>query len=153
MDQNSHEQFLEKGSEYVSQDLETLLLMQKGLQLRIDPNFCDPNESLKSISDFMIKNKHALEEELCETLNALGGVNDGIGSAVWKWWKKDHQKASQMTINDLSERDKLELHLEIVDQFHFLMNQMIKTGMSGSDLFNLYILKNEENFKRQDNGY
>jgi hypothetical protein len=152
MDQNNHEH-LECNSDYVSNDLEMLLEMQKTLQLRIDPKFCDENESLASISDFLIKNKHALEEELCETLNALGGVNEGIGSAVWKWWKKDHQKAKQMTIKDLSEGDLKELKLEIVDQFHFLMNQMIKVRMSGSDLYNLYLLKNQENFKRQDNGY
>lgn len=136
-----------------SPDLDLLVKSQMRLQQRIDPNFHHPDESLASIAEFLMKNKHALEEEINETLNALGGTHDGIGSAAWKWWKKDNQKAKEMKISDLSERDLLELKYEIVDQFHFFMNQMIKVGMTGSELFSLYFTKNKENFNRQENGY
>lgn len=138
--------------------------MQKALQLRIDPLFCSENQSIADIASFFMKNKHALEEELCETLNALGGTHDSlqtvvgsanppVGSGAWKWWKKSHLLAEAYTIEALSERDMIELKMEIVDQFHFFMNQMIKIGMTGSELYSMYKSKNLENINRQENGY
>jgi hypothetical protein len=142
-----------------------LVNMQKELQLRIMPNFCDENRSIAEIAEFFMKNKHALEEELAETLNALGGTHDPLqtelgkanpplGSAAWKWWKNSNKfLAETHTIEDLSGRDMLELKMEIVDQFHFFMNQMVAINMTGSELYSMYKSKNAENFRRQRNGY
>jgi hypothetical protein len=80
---------------------------QKELQTRYGFDFT--NWTLKQIADFWMVNKHALADELNEMFDALGGVNDGIGSAAWKYWKKDNAKAADMKISDLSESDKLEL--------------------------------------------
>ena len=145
----------------VSKDLDELVNMQKALQLRIDPSFCDPGESIASIAEFLMKNKHAFEEEMIEMMNALGGTHDPVGSSgkilgsgAWKWWKESNRtEARAFTINALSGRDRIELKMEIVDQFHFFMNQMIKIGMSGSELYSMYMAKNAENFNRQNNGY
>jgi len=139
---------------YKSADLDLLIQMQTKLQLKIDPEFNNPTESIASIARFLLGNKHALEDEISETMDALGGIHDGFGSAAWKWWKKDNKGImEEMTINELSDRDKIELKMEIVDQFHFFMNQMIKVGMTGSELFSMYMAKNEENHNRQNNGY
>ena len=43
---------------------------------------------------------------------------DGIGNAVWKPWKKDHIKAKSMSFNEMSESDKIELKMELIDQQH-----------------------------------
>jgi len=137
-----------------SSHFDEIVNMQAALQHRIDSKFYNPNENLASIGRFFLANKHALEDELGETLDALGGIHDGIGNGAWKWWKRSNQmEAEYMTIKDLSYRDLLELKFEIVDQFHFFMNQMIKIGMTGSELYSMYKSKNAENFNRQDNGY
>jgi hypothetical protein len=137
-----------------AKEFDEILDMQKSLQLRIDPNFDNPNESIASVARFLLGNKHALEDELSETMDALGGIHDGFGPAAWKWWKKDNKGIMEnMTIKELTERDTIELKMEIVDQFHFFMNQMIKVGMTGSELYSMYKSKNAENFNRQNNGY
>lgn len=133
-----------------------ILNMQKQLQERIQPGFYDELESLGSIADFVMKNHHASHEEEIEFLNALGGTHDeGPRSAVWKWWKKDNKLpiTRVMTFSELSERDQIEAKMELVDRFHFFMNEMIKIGMTGSELYSYYKSKNAENFNRQNNGY
>jgi hypothetical protein len=135
---------------------EELLNIQLQLQEKIMPGFGEGifNESLADKAKFLIANKHAMEEEYGEMLNALGGMHDGIGSAAWKWWKKDNkEKASTMTLEDLSERDLIELKMEVVDKFHFFLNVMLKVGMTGGELYSYFQAKNRENINRQNNGY
>jgi len=109
---------------------------------------------LPQMRAFFDWNYHAIQDELRETFDALGGVKDGIGNAVWKPWKKAyHEKAPNMTFNDLSDEDKKELWMELIDIQHFLFNLMIATGMDASDLMNLYFSKNKENRARQQRGY
>jgi hypothetical protein len=124
---------------------------QKELQTRYGFDFTD--WTLKQIADFWMVNKHALADELNEMFDALGGVNDGIGSAAWKYWKKDNAKAADMKISDLSESDKLELYYEWIDGLHFFMNFGISMGMTSEDIVNLYMAKQKENHDRQDRGY
>lgn len=111
------------------------------------------NMTLKDICDFWLMNKHALTDELHEMFDALGGIDDGIGNAVWKPWKKDNLKAENMTINDLSKKDLLELKFEIVDAFHFLINFAVSINMTGSEFYNLFLSKNQENADRQKRNY
>ena len=136
--------------------LDELLMYQASLQEKIMPGFMDlvKMESLSDKAEFLMANKHAMEEEYGEMLNALGGMHDGIGSAAWKWWKKDNGlKARTMKINDLSERDLIELKMEVTDLFHFFLNSMLSVGMTGSELYSYYLAKNKENINRQNNGY
>lgn len=125
--------------------------MQKSLQEFLGYDF--KNMSLKEISEFFLFNKHALEDEMGEMMDALGGVNDGIGSAVWKKWKKDNLETHLLSINSLSKRDRKELLMEIVDIFHFVINFPIACGFTGSEIANAYIAKNKENVERQKRGY
>jgi hypothetical protein len=124
---------------------------QKELQKRYGFDFTD--KSIKEIVDFWMVNKHALGDELNEMFDAIGGINEGIGSAGWKYWKKENSKTQEMKISDLSESDKLELYYEWIDGFHFYMNFAISIGMTSKDIVNLYMAKNSENHQRQQRGY
>jgi hypothetical protein len=124
---------------------------QKELQARLGFDFTGWN--LKQIADFWMVNKHAMSDELNEMFDSLGGVNDGIGSAAWKYWKKDNVKAAAMKVEDLSEADRLELYYEWIDGLHFFMNFAISIGMTSKDIVNLYMAKNAENHDRQNRGY
>lgn len=131
--------------------LELIYNKQIELQKRLGFDFKDWN--LKQISDFWLVNKHAMSDELNEMFDALGGINEGIGSAAWKYWKSDNKKAESMKISDLSESDRLELYYEWIDGLHFYMNFAISIGMTSQDITNLYMAKNAENHNRQDRGY
>tara|TARA_B100000900_G_scaffold247599_1_gene210648 strand:- start:2482 stop:2946 length:465 start_codon:yes stop_codon:yes gene_type:complete len=124
---------------------------QRELQERLGFDFS--NYTLKDVADFWFVNKHALDDEMGEMFDALGGVNDGIANAAWKYWKKDNSKASKMSVKDLSEADRLELYYEWIDGLHFYMNFAIALGMTSKDIVNLYMAKNAENFDRQERGY
>ena len=124
---------------------------QKELQERLGFNF--EGMTLKQIADFWMVNKHAMSDELNEMFDALGGINDGIASAAWKYWKQDNKKAATMTVADLTEADRLELFYEWIDGLHFYMNFALAIGMTSKDIVNLYMAKNAENHDRQNRGY
>jgi len=136
--------------------LEILMNLQKNTQEGVyGHNFSEM--SLGQIKDFWLWNTRAIEDEISEAYDALGGVsNNGetsIGNAVWKPWKKDHKKAYNMKISDLSDDDIIELKMELVDIQHFIFNLMISVGMNAKDLYNFYRSKNKENIDRQNRGY
>lgn len=135
-----------------SKDFDFIFLLQKKAQEQ-SYGFDFSKMTLKEIADFWFANKHALDDELSEMFDALGGINDGIGNAAWKYWKKDHEEAKAMTIKDLSENDLKELKFEVVDAFHFLINFAVSINMTGSELYDMYISKNRENIRRQENNY
>ena len=58
-----------------------------------------------------------------------------------------------MCFNDLSENDKKELQMELIDIQHFLFNMMVSVGMTPDELYNYYLSKNKENIRRQENNY
>lgn len=112
------------------------------------------NEPLPKMREFFDWNYHAIQDELREAFNALGGMKDGIGNGVWKPWKKAyHEKAPNMTFAGMSPNDKKELQMELIDIQHFLFNLMLATGMTAQDLMNMYFAKNAENRERQKRGY
>lgn len=124
---------------------------QRELQSRLGLNY--ENLTLKEIAEMWMVNKHAMSDELNEMFDALGGINDGIGSAAWKYWKQDNKKAETMTVADLSESDRLELFYEWIDGLHFYMNFALAIGMTSEDIVNLYMAKQKENINRQERGY
>ena len=140
--------------DYFNETTDTLGLIvekQRELQKRLGFNF--EGWTLKEIADFWMVNKHAMSDELNEMFDALGGINDGIASAAWKYWKSDNKKAAEMKISDLSDSDKLELYYEWIDGLHFYLNFAISIGLSSKDIVNLYMAKNAENHDRQNRGY
>lgn len=109
---------------------------------------------LLSFRQFFDWNYHSIQDELRETFDALGGIKDGVGNAVWKPWKKDHvEKAPHAKFSDMSPDDLKELKMELIDIQHFLFNMMLAVGMTPDELFNYYFAKNKENRNRQKRGY
>jgi hypothetical protein len=102
---------------------------------------------------FWHANTHAMVDEIHEATDALGGIKDGGGNAIWKYWKKDFGKYSFMKFSDLSESDQLEAKFEIIDMLHFFMNYAISIGMTPQEMYNMYMAKNAENRDRQKRGY
>ena len=109
--------------------------------------------SIRDVMNFWHMNSHALTDEIHEATDALGGIKDGDGSAVWKKWKKAHEKYSSMKISDLTPSDKKELDMEIVDILHFFMNMAASVGLDAKTMYNYYFAKAEENKQRQQRGY
>jgi hypothetical protein len=109
--------------------------------------------NLREIMDFWHMNNHALIDELHEATDALGGIKDGDGSAIWKRWKKAHSTFSDRKFSDLSEEDQLECKFEIIDILHFFMNMATSIGMTSQEMYNMYMSKNKENHERQKRGY
>lgn len=109
---------------------------------------------LSKMREFFDWNYHAIQDELREVFDALGGVHDGVQSGVWKPWKKAYrEKVPQMSFETMSDRDKKELQMELIDIQHFLFNMMLAVGLTPKDLFNMYFSKNAENRERQKRGY
>tara|TARA_B100001287_G_C22681854_1_gene530920 strand:- start:3442 stop:3951 length:510 start_codon:yes stop_codon:yes gene_type:complete len=129
------------------------LIYNKQVELQKRLGFDFTGWNLKQIADFWCVNKHAMSDELNEMFDALGGINDGIASGAWKYWKSTNAKAVDMKIEDLSEADRLELFYEWIDGLHFYMNFAISIGMTSKDIVNLYMAKNAENHDRQNRGY
>jgi hypothetical protein len=139
-----------------SNTLEDLYNLQKDIQENVyGYNFEElRNKPLNEFRQFFDWNYHAIQDELRETFDALGGIKDGIGNGVWKPWKKAyHEKAPNMTFNELSDSDKKELQMELIDIQHFLFNMMLAAGLDPKDLMNMYFAKNKENRERQKRGY
>ena len=136
--------------------LEKLMNLQKNTQEGVY-GYDFKNLTLGEIKDFWLWNTRAIDDEISEAYDALGGVsNNGetsIGNAVWKPWKSNYKKGYEMKISDLSDDDRKELKMELVDIQHFLFNMMISVGMNAEELYNYYISKNKENIRRQENNY
>jgi hypothetical protein len=111
------------------------------------------NMSLRDVMNFWHANTHAMIDEIHEATDALGGIKDGSGNAVWKYWKKDFTKYSSIKFSDLSENDQIEAKFEIIDMLHFFMNYAISIGMTPKEMYNMYMSKNKENRDRQVRGY
>lgn len=108
---------------------------------------------LSELVKFWQWNIHAQIDEIHEGMDALGGINDGIGNAVWKPWKKANKEVPNMSFNNHTENDKKELKMELIDELHFLFNKMHSVGMTAQELMNYYFSKNKENRLRQQRGY
>lgn len=111
------------------------------------------NMTLRDLMTFWHMNNHAMIDEIHEATDALGGIKDGDGNAIWKRWKKAHSTFSDKKFSDLSESDQLECKFEIIDMLHFFMNYAISVGMTPAEMYNMYMSKNEENRERQRKGY
>ena len=109
--------------------------------------------SLRELMEFWHLNNHSLIDEIHEATDALGGIQDGDGNAIWKKWKKAYDSFSDKKFSDLSSSDQLECKFEIIDMLHFFMNYAASIGMTPQEMYNMYMSKNQENRKRQQNNY
>jgi len=139
-------------------DLDKLFDTQASLQKFISKNLditdiTEPLINVKTKVEWLLKNKHAFDDEFSEMLDAVGGINDGIGSAGWKWWKIKNKDTALHNGVVLTPEDLLELKFEYIDMLHFFINMGIILGLNGSEVMNLYMAKNKENIERQKRGY
>lgn len=109
--------------------------------------------TIREVMNFWHVNTHALIDEIHEMTDALGGIKDGSGNAVWKYWKKDFSKYDSLRVSDLSEGDKKELYMEWIDILHFFMNYAASIGLDAKTAYEYYMTKAEENKNRQKNNY
>jgi hypothetical protein len=109
--------------------------------------------SLRDLMYFWHTNNHSLIDEIHEATDALGGIKEGKGNAIWKPWKKAYSDYKDLKFSDLSPSDQIECKFEIVDILHFFMNMAVSIGMTPQEMYNMYMSKNLENRERQKNGY
>jgi len=109
--------------------------------------------NIGDLVDFLMVNNHAIIDELHEMIDAVGGIDDGVGNAAWKPWKSDNRYARQLKLSDLSPGDLKELKMEWVDVMHFVFNAGLAIGVTPKEFYNYYLSKNEENWDRQKNNY
>ncbi len=72
-----------------------------------------------------------------EVLAMLSELAELLAEVNFKWWKNPKE------INYDNVKD------EIVDIVHFIASTSLKVGMDADEMYERYINKNEENFKRQ----
>jgi len=69
----------------------------------------------------------AIISELAELINEVN----------FKWWK------NPKPVNEAAVKE------ELADILHFFVSMCLKMGMTADELHRMYMMKNEENFKRQ----
>lgn len=72
-----------------------------------------------------------------ETLAMISELSELIDEVNFKWWKNP----KEIDYNNVKE--------ELIDILHFFMSMCLKVGMNADEVFERYINKNKENFKRQ----
>jgi len=90
------------------------------------------NDFVRMLTNYTQTCTTAIMCELTELLDAL----------PWKPWKKSYKTVD---INNV--------HIEIVDQLHFVIEEAIIWGMTPKQLHDLYMKKMQENIDRQNKGY
>lgn len=143
------------------QYLDSMLGMQRALQtklaiekpeMNLNPN--DIDTAGKTV-DWLRTQWDCMSDEFRELLTSLGGMSNGEkdASGVWKAWKANNLEKRATLIKDLSPEDQLEIKFELIDIWHFFLNMNVALGLDSQEIFELYFLKNKENFDRQNNGY
>ncbi|ADG59953.1 gp56 dCTPase [Acinetobacter phage Acj9] len=143
------------------QYLDSMIAMQRALQTKLALEKPDRNANPNNLAtagdqiDWMRKQWDCLSDEFRELLTSFGGMSSGEkdASGVWKDWKANNLEKRATLIKDLSAEDQLEIKFELVDMAHFFLNMVLALDMDAEELFELYYLKNKENFDRQNNGY
>lgn len=72
-----------------------------------------------------------------ETLAMISELSELLDEVNFKWWKNP----KDIDYNRVKE--------ELIDIFHFFMSMCLKAGMNADEVYDRYIEKNKENFKRQ----
>jgi dimeric dUTPase (all-alpha-NTP-PPase superfamily) len=117
--------------------LAEMLNTQAKFQLRLDPEFY--NMSIKERVAFIKEHSIHLNQEVNEMLYEL---------PFFKPWK-NYDGMSEADIEAAFEKARM----ECVDAWHFFMNIMLALGFSADNFYEMYMAKNKENHRRQDDGY
>ena len=148
--------YSENGYEEKGNSLNDLYLLQENTQNMYfekqgKKHFKEFN--IGDLIDFLMVNNHAIIDELHEMMDAVGGIEDGVGNAAWKPWKSKNPKIRKTKLSDLTPGDLKELKMEFIDVMHFVFNAGLAIGVTPKEFYNYYLSKNEENWDRQKNNY
>jgi hypothetical protein len=137
--------FSENGYEQSKNSLEDLYSLQAETQQMYFKKqgrkpFSEMN--IGDVIDFLMVTNHAIIDELHEMVDAVGGIEDGVGNEI-----------RQKKLSDLSPGDLKELKMEWIDVMHFVFNAGLAIGVTPAEFYNYYLSKNEENWNRQKNSY
>lgn len=117
--------------------LETIMTMQRDLQKRLGTDFS--NMTLEERANFMRNHRGYLEDEVAEALYEM---------PMYKTWK-DYSKMTDEEIHIAWQK----VRMELIDSLHFFVNLLLCAGMSANEVCEMYVAKNLENHRRQDEGY
>lgn len=117
--------------------LEQIMEKQRELQLRLGTDFS--NMTLEERAAFMRDHRGYLADEVAEALYEM---------PCYKLWK-DYSKMSEADVLVAWQK----VRMELVDSLHFFVNLLLCAGFTAEELHAMYMAKNKENHRRQDEGY
>lgn len=145
---------IEDGYKTSTDTLGDLFNLQKTIQTEVyNYNFEELMNNNAKLLEFWKWNNIAIQSEVMEAFDALGGIKDGVGNAAWKPWKAKNKDFLNGKLSDLTPSDLKELKMELIDIQHFLFNLMLSVGMTSEEIYNFYLAKNKENIERQKRNY
>ena len=137
-----------------------LLNLQNSLQERVakEHGRVQAPKEIKTkgeLYDFVHDQKVAIDDEWREMVEAMAGMSlpEKDRSALWKKWKGKYTDIRSESIASLSDEDRIELEMEIIDISHFFNNVLLAMNIDAEKHFVYYALKNMENINRQNRGY
>lgn len=92
------------------------------------------NEALRKERGLEADSSQWIQKEALALMVELGEV---VEEARFKWWKNAEPV------------DPEKLHEELVDVLHFFISMCLDAGMDAESLYQGYLKKNRENFRRQ----
>ena len=117
--------------------LEHMMKMQADLQKRLGTNFSEM--SLEERAEFMRNHRGYLADEIAEALYEMPNYK------LWKDYSNMSEEATAIAWQ--------KVRMELIDSFHFFMNLLLCAGMTATEVYEMYTMKNKENHRRQDAGY
>ena len=117
--------------------LATIMNKQRELQERLGYDFSKMTEAERA--EFMRNHRGYLEDEVAEALYEMPG---------YKTWK-DYSGMS----DEAKEIAWAKVRMELIDALHFFINLLLDAGFTADEVFKMYMMKNAENHRRQDEGY
>ena len=123
--------------------LRDIFRLQLEFQLKHSPEW----EGLIRIPNWGVKKERKLGLAIIEKgwVHLCAEFGELMERLPYKSWKTYPEKMSGDGI--------LEMQFKMIDMLHFLVNMMMGAGITAERAYNLYVSKNRENVRRQENGY
>ena len=126
-----------EGTEQLMDRLEAIMNKQRELQARVDNRLFSDDPAERAA--YMRDQRGYLADEVAEALYEM---------PHYKLWKN----YSDMTAEAYGMQWQ-KVRMELIDALHFFVNLMLCADMSAEEVYQMYMAKNKENFRRQDAGY
>ncbi len=117
--------------------LKEIMGKQLELQTRLGTDFA--NMDYAERAQFMRNHRGYMEDEIAEALYEMPNYK------MWKDYSNMSEEAHQVAWQ--------KVRMELIDALHFFVNLMLCAGMTAEEVHYMYMAKNKENHRRQDDGY